>query len=1036
MNILVYFLFALSGFAGLIYEGSWARYLKLFLGHASYGQVLTLCIYMGGLAIGSFIAGKMVEWVKRPLLGYAAVELAIGIGGLVYHPLYNLLTGFFFDSEWIAGLGFTGAEITKVVLATGSTLPIAIAVGMTFPFIAAGLLRKSGQELSLPMLYFTNSLGSAIGILVTSYLLIPELGNHATLCVAASINFLLAAVFGYIGFATSPNKEDDEDDVADVGADRATAGSESSTAGSSRAAEPLNVDYVAEHKLPMPPKNTWLWIAAITGLTSFVYEIVWIRLLSLLMGSSSHSFDQMLSAFILGLAIGSAVSGKLLKKDSLVILSLAQIFMAFFALCTLYFHKPFWGMMNEANQIFNPTSDGYICWSLFKYALSMLWMIPTSFFAGMTLPLITLILTRAFKSEAPIGKVYGWNTLGSIIGSAGGGLLLLPILQLKGALVTAALLDFAIGFILLVIYRKRFRYSVMFYIMVCVMVMPAIFVKFDPSLITSGVFRSYKNMHPNEKIQVIDGKTATISFHESPVHYYVKTNGKADASMSKDRKSPISSDELTQAATAFMPMAVKTEPYDAAMVGFGSGMGAHYLLADPLLKDFDCVEIEQAMMDLAKGFYPWNYRGYDDPRIHIFIDDATTFFHTNRRQYDMIISVPSNPWVSGVAGLFAHEFYAKMRRYMKPGALWVQWIQTYEFNDLMFLNILKALDTVFPYVSLYKSTDEPDIIMIASDQPVLQKGIGRFSTDTALVAEFNRIHRDPEFFGERNFLFTNKMVKSLLDGVKPNSLFIPIVDNKAEEARFVHSEAHIVNVFDSCEVCWQQYLDPEDYALRRPARVKAMLAEPKDEFKKTALLTYVDELIAAKTTADSMATMIEPTVTSASSVTSTSVVTLDSAAAKVAADSLVADSVQPEDPRLAALESSVGYQKFRENYIEWIRTIPLEARDSDEVYVKVSEAVNAGALPRSFADEFNIMDAARQGVYKQAALLIADFFDRYEMNDMGDIFLRNCIVIALLAGEPELANIVYENAIQKNEDFFAVEKRLIEREIQQARRNK
>ena len=520
------------------------------------------------------------------------------------------------------------------------------------------------------------------------------------------------------------------------------------------------------------------------------------------------------------------------------------------------------------------------------------------------------------------------------------------------------------------------------------------------------------------------------------MHYYVKTNGKADASMSKDRESPISSDELTQAATAFMPMAVKTEPYDAAMVGFGSGMGAHYLLADPLLKDFDCVEIEQAMMDLAKGFYPWNYRGYDDPRIHIFIDDATTFFHTNRRQYDMIISVPSNPWVSGVAGLFAHEFYAKMRRYMKPGALWVQWIQTYEFNDLMFLNILKALDTVFPYVSLYKSTDEPDIIMIASDQPVLQKGIGRFSTDTTLVAEFNRIHRDPEFFGERNFLFTNKMVKSLLDGVKPNSLFIPIVDNKAEEARFVHSEAHIVNVFDSCEVCWQQYLDPEDYALRRPARVKAMLAEPKDEFKKTALLTYVDELIAAKTTADSMATMIEPTVTSASSATSTSAVTLDSAAAKVAADSLVADSVQPEDPHLAALESSVGYQKFRENYIEWIRTIPLEARDSDEVYVKVSEAVNAGALPRSFADEFNIMDAARQGVYKQAALLIADFFDRYEMNDMGDIFLRNCIVIALLAGEPELANIVYENAIQKNEDFFAVEKRLIEREIQQARRNK
>ena len=992
MNFLVYFLFALSGFAGLIYEGSWARYLKLFLGHSSYGQVLTLCIYMGGLAIGSFIAGKMVEKTKRPLLGYGLVELAIGIGGVAYHPLYIWLTGIFYDSAWTASLTPRGAELAKVALATGSTLPIAIAVGMTFPFIAAGLMRKSGAEVSLPMLYFTNSLGSAIGILATSYLLIPEIGNHATLCVAASINFLLAAVFSFIGIATSPVPAKDED-----------------------APEVHDEDYVAEHKLPMPPRNTWFWIAAITGLTSFVYEIVWIRLLSLLLGSSSHSFDQMLSAFILGLALGSAVSGKLLKKDSLIVLSMAQIFMAFFALCTLYFHQPFWGMMNEANQIFNPMSDGYVCWSLFKYALSMLWMIPTSFFAGMTLPLITLILTRAFKSEAPIGKVYGWNTLGSIIGSAGGGLVLLPLLQLKGALVTAALLDFAIGFLLLVIYRKRFRYSVMFYIMVCVMIMPAVFIKFDPSLITSGVFRSYKNMHPNEKIQVIDGKTATISFHESPVHYYVKTNGKADASMSKNREAPISSDELTQAATAFMPMAVKTEPYDAAMVGFGSGMGAHYLLADPLLKDFDCVEIEQAMMDLAKGFYPWNYRGYDDPRIHIFIDDATTFFHTNRRQYDMIISVPSNPWVSGVAGLFAHEFYAKMRRYMKPGALWVQWIQTYEFNDLMFLNILKALDTVFPYVSLYKSTDEPDIIMIASDQPVFQKGIGRFSTDTALVAEFKRIHRDPEFFGERNFLFTNKMLKSLLEGVKPNSLFIPMVDNKAEEARFVHSEAHIVQVFDSCEVCWQQYLDPEDYALRRPARIKAMLAEPKDEFKKTALLSYMQELEAAAAK-DSFSHVLVKVDTIAQG------------------DSVILDSVVSENPRLVELEASIGYQKFRENYVEWIRKVPMEARDSDEVYLKAMDLVAKNAFPRSFADEFGILEAAREGVYKQAALMIANFFDHYEINEMGDIFLRNCIVLSLLAGEPELADAIYKNAIQKNEDFFAVEKRLIEREIQQLRR--
>jgi predicted membrane-bound spermidine synthase len=1016
MNILIYALFALSGFAGLIYEGSWARYLKLFLGHSSYGQVLTLCIYMGGLAIGSFVAGKLVERVKRPLLGYAAVELGIGIGGIIYHPLYIWLTDYFYDSNYVAGLSSRGAEIVKVVLATGSTLPIAIAVGMTFPFIAAGLMRKSGAEVSLPMLYFTNSLGSAIGILFTSYTLIPVLGNHATLCVAASINFLLAAVFCFIGYTTPSTYEEElEEEGGQVSANVP--------------AEPLNEDYVAEHKLPMPPKNMWFWIAGITGLTSFVYEIVWIRLLSLLMGSSSHSFDQMLSAFILGLAIGSAVSGKLLKKDSLVVLSLAQIFMGFFALCTLYFYKPFWEGMNVANQIFNTTNDGYVCWSIFKYVLSIFWMVPTSFFAGMTLPLITLILTRAFKSEAPIGKVYGWNTVGSILGSAGGGLLLLPLLQLKGSLVLAAVLDFMIGFILLVIYRKKFRYSVLFYVMTAIMILPSFFMNFDPHMITSGAFRAYKNLHPDEKIIVRDGKTATISFHESDVHYYVKTNGKADASMSKNREKPIEGDELTQAATAFMPMAMKDKPYDAAMVGFGSGMGAHYLLADPLLRDFDCVEIEEEMMNLARGFYPWNARGYDDPRIHIFIDDAQTFFLTNRRKYDLMISVPSNPWVSGVASLFSHEFYAKMRRYMKPGGLWVQWIQTYEFNDLLFLNILKALDVTFPYVSLYKAPEEPDIIIVASDEPVMQRAIGRFHTDPELVKEFKRIHRDPDFFGEQNFLFTSKMVKSLLDGVEPNSTFIPMVDNKAEEARFVHSNARIVQVFDSCEICWPEYLDSADYALRRPVIVQSMLKAGTDKYRERALLAYMKEVEKRMKIFDGISAMLAVNSNDSVKVADS----LSIVSAKNVADSATAvDSLVR--PKFKVPESSREWKKFRMEYVEWMRGVPMEARDTNKVYVKMRNLVNAGALPESFVDEFNIMEAARAKDYKLAAFYVANFYEKYEIAAMDEFFLRNAILIAFLAHNPTLADVLYKEAIKPHEEFTPIEKLLIQKEIPRIRR--
>ena len=253
--------------------------------------------------------------------------------------------------------------------------------------------------------------------------------------------------------------------------------------------------------------------------------------------------------------------------------------------------------------------------------------------------------------------------------------------------------------------------------------------------------------------------------------------------------------------------------------------------------------------------------------------------------------------------------------------------------------VRRSLDVTFPYVSLYKAPEEPDIIIIASDQPVIQKSIGRFSTDPALVKEFKRIHRDPEFFGERNFLFTSKMVRNMMKNIDPNSIFTPMVDNKAEEARFVHSEAHIVQVFDSCEICWPEYLDSADYALRRPAKVKAMMdAMEGDSYRKLGIEAYL---------------------------------------AKV------------DTP---VVERSPEWKKFREEYIEWVRGVPMEARDTNAVYMKVRDLVNAGMFPASFVDEFNILEVARTKNYAVAAKLVADFYEKYEVKDMDEFFLRNAIL--------------------------------------------
>jgi len=944
-NIPIYFLFALSGISGLIYEGTWARYLKLFLGHSSYGQILTLCIYMGGLAVGSFIAGKLTARIKRPLLAYGITELFIGLGGMLYHPLYVFATNLFYDSEWSRTLGPNGAEAIKVVIATFSTLPIAVLLGMTFPFIAAGLSRRDGDsgKTSLPLLYFTNSLGACFGILFASYILIPTLGNANTLRIAGVINFALFVFFWRIGknIGNTPKKE------------------QLSTLNSQLSTNPK-----------FPNVKWWLLFSVLTGLTSFIYEIVWIRLLSLLMGSSSHSFDQMLSAFILGLALGGLACRKLLARnfEPLKLLAYAQILMAFFAVCTLYFHVPFWAAMNEAHQIFNQTATGYVFWSMFKYALAVLWMVPTSFFAGMTLPVLTYWLIKKTGSEGYVGSVYGWNTIGAIFGSVGTGLLLIPLFQLKGALLIGVFLDLILGLVILFKFFPVYRKNVSF-IAICVLAfVPSLFMDFSPDRITSGIFRSYKAEKDKEKIDVRNGKTATISLHESDGGAYVKTNGKADASLAKDRTKPISGDELTQSATAFMPMAMRNKPYNAAMIGLGSGMGSHYLLADPLLERLDCIEIEEEMIKLAKkGFYPYNHRSFDDPRMFLHIGDARTFFHTQNLSYDLIVSVPSNPWVSGVASLFSLEFYHHIKRYLNPGGQLVQWLQLYEFNNELLLHIIRALDESFKYVSVYRAPEEPDVIIIASDEPVLQKYIDRFRTDPVLVKEFETIHLPWYFFGEQNFLFNAASIRPVLEMADANSEYIPVVDNKAEQARFVNTYVGFISAFDSCLVCWPAFLDSADYAPRK---------------------AFLDSLISS-----------------------------------------LPGNLYLENHLLLSLKNrseNFNWAAFWTDYRNWSAKAPFSAaRDSIPLYAELRAEFLAGELPVPISVELEFMDLAMHGKFKEASKLIPLMSEHYDLKEADESLLRNIFIIGMLGGERDYMRRLFLEIYMPNKYFDKAERYLM-----------
>ncbi|MGE3724095.1 MAG: fused MFS/spermidine synthase [Candidatus Sericytochromatia bacterium] len=819
-------LFALSGVAALIYESVWARYLKLLLGHAAYGQIVTLTLFMGGMAIGSFLGGKYVRALKSPLYLYALVEVFIGLGGLCYHPLFKAANAGVYQFGPALKALPGGLALLKLLAALLITTPWAILLGMTFPCLAVGLMSVLGDggQRSLPSLYFTNSLGGALGILLASFVLIPHLGTPGALTVASTLNLMLGLTF----FLMMRHSE--------------TPITQTKT----------RKDTPEADKLPLSDLQfkLLLGVSLGTGLSSFIYEICWVRLLSLVLGSSTHSFDLMISAFIFGLACGSFCSGWILKKtwNPLFVLGGIQIAMGLCAGLSICSYNLLFDWMSAAHGVLNHTEAAYYWFAGFKYSQAILLMFPASFFAGMTLPLLTRIMIQAGKPERTIGDVYAFNTLGAIAGTILAGMVLMPWLQLKWNLVSGALLDIFLGLAILASAGVSLTGQLSTLATSLALLIPVFLLELNAFTLSKGVFRNTPQNSRQAKTtqtKIRHGRTATISFQDFGSRRTLRTNGKPDASIDEVFHWGLFSDEITQISVAAYPMTLMKPNYRAAMIGFGSGMTSHILLGDPWLKQLDQIEIEQEVVNLARGFLPFNRRAYESPKQNLIIDDARNFFSTQTEKYELIISEPSNPWVSGVSNLFTQEFYQDLKRYLKPEGLLVQWIHSYEFDSRLLLSILSALKTQFPYLTLLGMPTEEvgkvatgDLVILASTQPHHLPFAHQQRPLPVLAEDLKRLKLTPAAFDRTNQILTVSSLAHLIDRYHPNSDFFPVVENQAELHMFTGNIIDLEQFFLNTPAYYQLIFEADFQQILQARQLKAL-----PELKK--ILEKLDFLLSA-----------------------------------------------------------------------------------------------------------------------------------------------------------------------------------------------
>ncbi|HUF20740.1 MAG TPA: methyltransferase domain-containing protein, partial [Burkholderiales bacterium] len=623
---------------------------------------------------------------------------------------------------------------------------------------------RSGRVLAT--LYFANSAGAVVGVLLAGFWLVERFGMQLTMIFAGAANIAIAAVA-------------------------------------------LRV--VRRHARPAAPvmrdtrsAEAGRWLLGLTFLSafaSFLYEIAWIRMLTLVQGASTHAFETMLSAFILGIALGGLWIRKRVERyaSPLMVLARVQVLMGLAALATLPAYHLGFDVMAYAMANLPRTGLGYAGYTLAGYLISAAVMVAASFFAGMTLPLITYVLYTRGRGESEIGAVYGWNTLGAICGIALGGLLLMPAIGLKNMLVLGAAVDIALGVaVAAMLLRRRALPSprsaaAAATASVAVVAGMLFFYELDVMRMASGVFRHGEAViaDTSQVIHHADGRTATVNLIlESNGNLAITTNGKVDAAIAMSRARgdldvPPNGDEYTMVLSGALPLLYRPAARAVAVIGHGSGLTTHALLGSPAVERVDVIEIEPEMIRAAEAFRARVPRAYEDPRARYHIEDARAFFALAAQTYDVIVSEPSNPWVSGVASLYTVEFYRHAKRALAPEGVFVQWFQVYEMTPAIIASIVRSVGKEFTDYMLF-APNTSDIVMVASVSGRLPPVSDTLFAWPQMAEELSYLGIDTPAQLRLFAVGSRKGLAPLLENAAANSDYFPKLEFGAARARFMN----------------------------------------------------------------------------------------------------------------------------------------------------------------------------------------------------------------------------------------------------------
>ncbi len=690
---LLLILFAGSGCAALVYEIVWYQMLQLAVGSTAVSMGFLLAAFMGGLCLGSIGWPRLERFAHaHPLRIYAALEAGIGVLGLLALAITPLV-----ERAYIAGFqsGLSN-EILRGLLATVCLLPPTALMGASFPALSRWIELNQRGVSWWGLLYGGNTLGAVFGCLLAGFYLLRLYNVTIATLAAAAINFAVAGLS--MVMASRLPARSDLDSEAD-----AAEGEEASAP---------HTGFAASEGFQW----TVYFAIALSGAGALGAEVVWTRLMGMLLGSTVYVFSIILAVFLIGMALGSGAGAAILRSmPARAALGWCQVFLAIAVFWSAYMiadSLPYWPL----DPIFS-----YSPWQTFQLDLARcLWAIlPPALFWGASFPLALAAVAKPGEDSGRlVGGIYAANTLGAIAGALSASIVLIPWIGTQDTqrlILIMAILSAAVVLGPMAWQRSD---SVTATVLTLALVFSVyLAINLDPipgELIAYG--RRTAAFGPAKILYTVEGRNSSVAIIEhGDGAVEVDVNGHPEATTKP-------ADMKLQRMVGHLPALLHPNPKSILGIGFGAGVSAGTFTRYPGIEHITVCEIEPMIPPTSTRFFaPQDYDVYHNPRTHIVYDDARHYILTTKDKYDIIASDPLDIFVKGTAAIYSVEYFNMVKEHLNPGGYFSLYVPLYETDERTIKSEIATFLAAFPNGTIWANTRDGqgyDMVFLGQAEPL------------------------------------------------------------------------------------------------------------------------------------------------------------------------------------------------------------------------------------------------------------------------------------------------------------------------------